>query len=365
MHMRRVLLVLSLLSCAQGTAQTPPDPESVSIRDPLDADLTPAPVPDALIDAKPPEHPPGPVPPENLSGRGLFNFKDPSAFALLHLQLPVDTLEYIQEGRGKVDLGFHWANNFVLGDTFVIDAETYIATVGGWYALHREFYIGAEIPVLARGSGILDPLIDEVHETFHFGDGQRSERGTNDYNISIQQPGGETARLDQGFGLGDIVLKTHWNLNDGGKWFPAVSLQGLMSLPTSTKGFGSSGMDVGLAVSFYKTFWKRFHLYAVLGGTYLTDSKTEGIRYERETNQAVVGAEVRVGSEVSIIVQYMSFSPLLRSPTPLNRTRNYVTGGIKWEFMPGSALELGVVENLYPFTSSSDIALSAGLSFRL
>src|SRR5687767_14607330 len=168
MHTRRVLLVLSLLSCAPGTAQTPPDPESAPIRDPPETDLTPAPVPDEQLEAEPDAASPPPARPENMSGRGLFNLRDPSALALLHLQLPVDTLELIEEGHGKLDLGFHWANSFVLDNTFVIDAETYVVSLGGWYALRREFYIGAEIPVLARGSGILDPLIDAVHETFHF-----------------------------------------------------------------------------------------------------------------------------------------------------------------------------------------------------
>ncbi len=159
-------------------------------------------------------------------------------FAGLHLQLPLDTLEVMNAGQGKFELSLNWANSFLHEDTFVIDAETYRLTLGGWYALADDFYVGAEIPVHARDSGVLDPVIDGFHDAFNFGDGDRSMRGRNEYEISIHEPGGAVAELDRGVGLGDMVLKSHWNVHSGACWYPAVSLEGLMALPTSANDFG-------------------------------------------------------------------------------------------------------------------------------
>ncbi len=302
--------------------------------------------------------------PPDLSGRGLLDLQDTSPFALLHLQLPVDTLEVLEEGRGKFEFNVSWANSFAIEDTFLVDAETYRLTLGGWYALVNDVYVGASIPIHARGSGVLDGLIDSIHDTFHFGDGNRSLRGRNEYEISVREPNGHVHELDRGLGLGDFVLKAHWNVHPGGRWLPAVSIEGLMGLPTSTAGFGSSGVDVGLAVSFYKTMLERLHFYAVLGGTYFTDSRTQGLRYEKEGYQAVVGTELAVGNRFSLILQYMTFTPLLEAPAPLNRKRNYVAGGLKWEFVDDCSLELSIVENLYPFSSSADVGFATGFSFR-
>ncbi|MBI4602069.1 MAG: DUF3187 family protein [Planctomycetes bacterium] len=307
-----------------------------------------------------------PAVPDNLTGRGLLDLPDPFPLAVLHLQLPVNTLEVLEEGQGRIEPHFNWANNYGLEDEFTIDAETYRYELGGWYALRSDFYLGAALPLLARDGGVLDSVVDGFHDAFGLTDGRRSLRPRNGYEIAIQDEDGGVHRLDRGAGLGDLVLKLHWNVHPGDRWFPAVAIEGLSSLPTSTAGFGSSGADFGMTVSFSKTFLRDLHLYAVLGSTYLTDTRTEGIRYEKHGFQYTLGIEWSVIRSFSLVFQAAGFSPLLRSPSPLNRSRSYVAFGLKWEFLKGMALELSAIENLVPpFESSADIALSTGFSFTL
>ena len=61
----------------------------------------------------------------------------------------------------------------------------------------------------------------------------------------------------------------------------------------------------------------------------------------------------------------MSYSALLREPSPLDKHRNYIAGGIKWEFVEGYTFEFSVIENLAPFENSSDISFSLGFDFTL
>ena len=337
----------SLRSAAPG-GQFPPITQ--------DADLSEDRAP--FIDAYPPTV-------DNLSGRGLFQLLDPFPLAQLHLQLPVNTLRVMKEGDGRFEFNLNWANNYALEDDFVIDAETYSLDLGGWYALRSDFYLGASISVLARDSGVLDGFIDGFHDAFGLSGGRRSQRSNNSYLIEVTDDDGNTHKLDRGVGLGDLVLKSHWNVNLGDQWLPAVALEAFTTLPTSTNGFGSSGVDLGLSVSFYKTLYEDFHLYAVFGGTLLTSSKTEGIKYDKSVLQATIGAEYAVLEDLSLVVQHMSYSALLREPSPLDKHRNYIAAGLKWEFTSGYTFEFSVVENLSPFENSADLAFSLGFQFSL
>src|SRR5213594_697258 len=103
----------------------------------------------------------------NLSGRGLLEIRDPFPLSVLHLQLPINNLELMEESDGKFEVNVSWANTFAVSDTVVVDAETYRLELSGWYAVRSDFYIGAGIPILARGGGILDPLVAGFHKAFN------------------------------------------------------------------------------------------------------------------------------------------------------------------------------------------------------
>jgi hypothetical protein len=301
----------------------------------------------------------------NLTGRGLLDLQEPFPLARLHLQFPIDTLEVLDEGDSKFYFSFNLANTFVLEEDIEIDAETHSLQLGGWYAIRDDFYAGASLSLLGRGGGFLDPVVDSFHHALGLSDGGRSERGRSEYEIRIVDREGGVHTLERGLGLGDLTLKCHWIVSRGERWLPAVSLQPLMTVPTSTTGFGNDGIDVGLNVSFYKTVADFLHLYGVVGTGYFFDIETEGLRYERNVLQGVVGIEFLPVSEVSIVLQAMTFSPLLVEsfPSELNRSRNYVAFGVKWEIVPKIELELSLIENLEPFESSTDISVNMGLFF--
>jgi hypothetical protein len=324
--------------------------------------LLPPDYPEAEVSSPDPERLAPPR--KNLEGRGLLDFRDPFPLALLHLQIPNNTLQVLEEGEWKVRVSFDWANSFAADDNFIIDAETYVLELSAWYALDRDFYVGAGLPVMARSGGILDPVIDGFHNLFGLSDGGRDDVPRNDYEISITDENGQTASLDSGIGLGDLSLKAHWILNEGGRWFPAVSVQALVNLPTSTQGFGSDGVDLGLVFSAYKTFLEIVHLYGVVGVTYLTDPRTEGLRYDQLGATLVAGVEVAVLDELSIVLQTMYYSGLLESISPLDDSRYYVAFGFKWQVIGGIDMQLSIVENFNNFESSSDLALGFGLAFR-
>ncbi|MBI4584871.1 MAG: DUF3187 family protein [Planctomycetes bacterium] len=298
----------------------------------------------------------------NLSGRGVLDLQDPFPISIFHLQLPTDTLELLDAHQTKLGLSFNWANHFARDDSFVVDAETYRLRLEGWYALREDFYLGADISLIGRGDGILDPAVDLVHHAFKFGEGSRDTRPRNQYDITIFDEDSIPRRIRSGIGNGDLSVKAHWILNGGETWLPAVALDGIVGLPTSTPGFGSRSIDFGIAVSAYKSIFDFIYLYGVLGGTYLTDPTTAGLEFKKVNYQGTLGVEIALLKRLSLIGQVMYFSPLLEEPHSLNKGRNYLAGGLKWQVLAPWELELSVVENIQPFNNSADIAFSLGFT---
>lgn len=304
--------------------------------------------------------------PPDLRGRGLLDLLDPFPLAVLHLQLPVNTILNLDAGQFRLLTSFNWANNFAKEREFTVDAETYRLEIGAWYALQSDFYVGVGVPFLARDSGVLDGLVNGFHDVFGLGAGGRDSRPRNDYEIVVREPNGDEHRLDRGMGLGDILLKAHWNLFPGEGWLPAARLDILVGLPTSTPiGFGSHGLDLGAALSFSKTFFEDLHAHAVFGATYLVDPSVQNIRYERRVYQATGGLEYELTKRLSLVFQASVLSPLLETPSPLDESRNYLAGGLKWEIARGFVLDLSLAENLAPFQNSADIAFTFAFSARL
>jgi hypothetical protein len=305
----------------------------------------------------PPPRPPG--------GRGLLDLQDPFPLAPLHLQLPVDAHVVLEQGKGTFGAVFNWANSFGLseGNTIMVDAETYRLRLNGWYGLFDDFYVGASVAIHARDSGIMDPFVDEFHKSFGLGDGDRSARSRNDYELSVTDADGKVASLDRGAGIGDLVLQTHWNLYRGGPSGSTIAVQGLIALPTSTDEFGQDGVDFGLNLSLSKELIENFYLYVVVGGTALTDARTAGLRYEPLNYQVIAGVEFAVLDNLSLLAQAQRYSPLLERPGVLADERTYLSVGGKWEFSPGREFQFGFMENLDPFKNSADVAFSVGVEF--
>ena len=306
--------------------------------------------------------------PSNLAGRGLVDFVDVFPLSLFHMQLPIDTTEVIDRGDVKLSLDFSWGNSLAVQDTdavFVVDAETYLLRLGAWYAVHDSVYLGVDLPYVFRGGGVLDPVVEGFHDVFGISNDERERRSTNSYDITIIDEQGRERELEQGSGLAPLVLKGHWNAYAGGEWAPAIVFEGYVGVPTASKGFGSNGVDVGLAASFHKRFFENWYVHVGTGWVHYTDKRSSGLRYQSFGVQGSIGLEWAVTPNLSLAFEAMTLPAQLEFPRPLSERRNYLGGGLKWEFAPDWELELSVIENLGPQRNSSDITLGAGISLEL
>ena len=302
---------------------------------------------------------------DDLTGRGLVDFRDQFPLAKLHLQLPSATPPGLESGASVASVQFDWANTLARSTFHLVDAETYTLRLGYWHALRRDVYLGAETAVEARDGGVLDGFIDGFHDRFDINVPSRNASPKDEYQITVVDDRRRVRELDRGVGLGNTTLKAHWIFMEGEQWRPTLSVQALLNLPTSTHGFGSRGVDLGLAFLAQKRLWHHLYLYGIFGGTYLTDRKTEGLRYTEFNGQLSVGVEIVLWWEsMSLVGQYVLLSPLLDGPDGLDQRRQYVGGALKWQAHPKVNLTLGMMENLPSLKVSTDVTFITACEFR-
>ncbi len=300
-------------------------------------------------------------------GFGLFDYRDPTPLAALHLRLPTSLPRALEARDGAVKLQFDIASMYAAAPGVLVDAETYALRFSHWFAFTRNFFVGFESSVYARDEGILDPPIEDAQELFHVADRGRSDRGHNSYAVRVTDRNGSVRELDRGPGVGGgLTFRAHWTIYDvPDDWLPAISLGSWVQLPSFSPGFGSRGVDIGLQLGAQKRVHERVYLYGVGGSTYLHDHRTEGIEFEEFTYQLTIGAElVLVPNELSLVAQYTVDSPLLRDVRIFDRHRNTAGGGLRWQLGRHVHLSIGAMTSLPPYENAPDLTVMAAIELR-
>jgi hypothetical protein len=135
------------------------------------------------------------------------------------------------------------------------------------------FEVGIDVPFLSFNSGFLDNFLSDYHRTFGFSDYGRSSRPANTFLYQVSKKGQLLVQGENGsVGLGDIRLtaKKALLLTD-----PVVSLMAEIELPTgsASKGFGSGGIDTGIAVLIDKRLGEKVMVYGNMGVVFPGDLK--------------------------------------------------------------------------------------------
>jgi hypothetical protein len=300
----------------------------------------------------------------NRAGRGLLDLSDPMPLATLHLQAPVNALEVLEAGDVELGLNFTLANTFARGPEHHVDAESYDLRFSGWYALTDRWYLGAQLPIHIWEGGVLDGFIEAFHDAFGLGNGDRLLFPRDIYNIDFRVDDGHWVDVPGGTALGDLVLKAHWNAWDGGRYWPALSVQALMSLPTSTSDFGKSGVDFGATLFVSKNLFRIVELYGSISGIVATDPEIGALRYSQGGYQASIGGGLAVFRPFSLVFQFTTYSALLEDRAPLDSNRNYMSVGFQWEFVRDWQFEFSFQENFSPFDNTTDVAFVFDLDVR-
>jgi len=108
----------------------------------------------------------------------------------------------------SLELANHFESSSAGGDSLALDGETARTTLSLAHGFGRGWWIGAEVPHLHIGGGVLDGPIDAWHSAFNLPDGGRDLVPEGDFRFVLAHAGGVFFRLSEPrSGLGDVQLK--------------------------------------------------------------------------------------------------------------------------------------------------------------
>ncbi len=266
------------------------------------------------------------------------------------------------EGSRRIDFDVHWANiwNYE-ADEYMIDGEWIRSNIRFSYALEDTLSFGLAVPIIGRTGGFADPLIEQFHNTFHFGNANRDEFPQNRSLISGYTNGGSHIVTEgDSWGIGDVSLFMVSRISNGNGILPAVLVQGQISLPSGDenelRGLGAPSIALS-AVASKRLGGSPFILFGGLGFQYCPADDIADLELHHEEWAGLAGLEYQCTSALSLVAQYLGSSAVAKDYFAFSDPTHEVSVGFKWRIMRDTTMEFAMVENILIFDNSADIGV--------
>ncbi len=306
--------------------------------------------------------------------RGPFPSRDEWLLAQPLLTLPATSPDPLPRGRYEARLDGDWGSDFALVETagrptpdldYLVDGEHRSGALTVRRGLGRGLSLGLRLPVLWRGGGMLDGVIDAWHRTFDLPDGGRSLFPDDRLRVEARDPQRRLLHWNgrQGTGLGNLEVEAHqvlFGLEDARGWRGAAVLR--LSAPTATGPFAHAGSAAGLQFVIARPLGARTNVYAGLGATAFSRLDVEGIEYRRIRGQGFLSFEGRLTHGWSVIVQLDAATRLVTDIAAYPGDTVYLRVGSKFGLHGKWTLEGGITEGVKNQVAATDFGLVAGIA---
>ncbi len=304
--------------------------------------------------------------------RGPFEFRDEWLLVQTRLSLPALSLDVVGRGRTQVRLEGAWGNDFGWRPAategqdprFLIDGEHRSLALFVSHGLGRRLAVEARLPLLWRGPGVLDGVIDWWHGATGLPDNGRplfpTDRFVGQGRDQESRPVRWAGR--PGTGLGNSELAVRSSFGKRGGWDFAAALRA--TLPTATGSFAAATPDLGLQVAAAHPLGTRADASVGVGGVRFAETGHDGLRYPRLRAQGFVAFEARPFRGVSVVLQTDLASRLVDDLDSYPGLTAYLSFGLKADVGQGYRLGLAVIEGLIGLQGTTDFGLSLGITKR-
>jgi hypothetical protein len=259
----------------------------------------------------------------------------------------------------SLDVASHYRLSQRSGEVLVLDGETLRTNLSYSRGFGDGWSIGAEVPFLRVGGGVLDDLIDGWHSAFGMPDGGRNNRPEGDLVFFMTDRQGPFYRLQQSqSGLGDVQLKVAHALGaaDG------FVVQAALKLPTGDEDMlaGSGSTDASLTLLRAESLPGRARpagYYWGVGLLRLGEPDLIEFDAERWVYTAIVGGSWKPWPRIGLKAQIDYHSPFYDSPLEeIGEAAIQATFGAWLERSERATLELAIVEDL-EVSTAPDVVL--------
>ena len=311
---------------------------------------------------------------QTATRRGPLPSRDEWLLAQPLLTLPATSPDPLPAGRYEARLDGDWGSDFAFVTTvgragpslsYFVDGEHRSAAVTLRRGLGRGLTLDVRVPVLWRGRGIMDGIIDFWHRTFGFPDGGRSLFPNNRLDVEARSPSGRPLSWQgrPGTGLGNVELAAEQVLfgrADPSGWRGAAVAR--LSAPTATGTFAGAGSAAGLQLVAAHPLGSRSDLYFGIGTTVFGPREVEGLSYPRTRPQGFLAFEGRLTRGWSVVVQLDAAARLVNGIESYPGTTAYLRVGSKFGLRRGWMLEGGITEGVKNMVALTDFGLVAAVA---
>jgi len=274
--------------------------------------------------------------------------------------------DVLAPGDDEWRLSLDWTNEYFAektpAESLVLDGETQRYGLHWRRGVTPGFELGAELPLLVTGGGVLDGLIENWHGFWGLPDGGRNETPRGRYLYQYQRGGRTLLDVDTpAAGLGDIELDAGWQATQ------RLALRALAKLPTGDSGRLLGGNAGGALWLDYRPFAadSRWIGFVSAGGSINAKGEVLAGQQQSWVGFAGSGAGYRLFRPFLLMAQLYGHTQLYHgsSTEALRREALQLSFGGRYEFSPHTALTLGFQEDLVT-DSSPDFSIHLDVRFR-
>jgi hypothetical protein len=308
--------------------------------------------------------------------RGPPEIRDDHLLAQERLTLPPTSPDTLPAGVWSVTVSTLWSNSFswtqdVPGEKpddrrFLIDGETVTLATDIRYGLGAHLDLGLRLPILHRGGGSLDSLIDTWHRWLHLPDGARPSFRRDAFRVQGVTTQGSPFGWEaaEGSGLGNLELHGRWRGRDGGREGLSVTLVGRVVVPTATAPFDRSGLGAGGQIVSALPLARTLDLYLGAGLTVQDPGPVRRLRYARTRAHGFAALEWRPWRRVSLVAETNAASRLVENIDSYPGVHWMIDVSGRLDLGETTRLDLGLTEGLLDQLSTTDLAFYFALGWR-
>jgi hypothetical protein len=312
-----------------------------------------------------------PRPPASRVRRGPIESRDEFLLAQPRLTLPAVSPDALPRGRTRVRLAGDWGNDFGYQTgrieranrvLFFVDGEHRSAALQADHGLGRGFTVHARLPVLWRGGGVMDGLIDTWHRITRLPDNDRPQFPRNELQVTGLDAERAAIRwtAPEGAGLGGLELGARWSSRSRTAGW-TTALDGRVQVPTGAMGFDGGGVQLGAQALAARTLGSEGDVYFGLGATAIARTEDAGLRYASPRPQGFVAFEWRPWRAVSLLAQVNAAGRLVSDVEGFPGYHVVLRMGARVDVSRGWRLEGGFTEGLKPVDVTTDFGILLGL----
>ena len=302
--------------------------------------------------------------------RGPIDSRDEFLLAQPRLTLPAVSPDPLPPGETRWRLAADWGNDFgyrlrrqgdVRRTLYFIDGEHRSAVLSVSHGFGPRLTAGARLPLLWRGGGVLDGLIDRWHRLTGLPDSNRPQYPRDELHVSGLDPRLQPIAWSgaAGSALGPLELALQWSLGARGGWATAVATR--VQLPTAGGSFGGGGVQAGAQLLAAHGLGGGGDVYLGLGGTAASARAQQGLTYARLRPGGFLAFEWRPWRAVSLLAQGDAASRLVRDVEGFPGLHLTLKMGARVDVAPSWRLQAGFTEGLYAVSATTDFGVMVGL----